>query len=176
MRGGTGAREAQRGAARRSAAARGQAARRMAGLSPTTTAHDGPRLRWDKPRASAGSSRARRARAARARTAWRLRRGEERQGSCRRSTRDGSVGRGRRGARSHLAISNTARAHHEQDAGGAEICCRPDRRPGMTQDLAGAAPARGRSPAVDHVGSKKMSYIRKPAPVAPAQRQPGRPG
>mgnify|MGYP003319231509 CR=1 FL=1 len=29
---------------------------------------------------------------------------------------------------------------HEQDAGGAEICCRPDRRPGMTQDLAGAAP------------------------------------
>ena len=42
---------------------------------------------------------------------------------------------------------------HEQDAGGAEICCRPDRRPGMTQDLAGAAPARGRSPAVDRVGS-----------------------
>ena len=43
---------------------------------------------------------------------------------------------------------------HEQDAGGAEICCRPDRRPGMTQDLAGAAPARGRSPAVDRVGSE----------------------
>ena len=61
------------------------------------------------------------------------------------------------GARSDLAISNCARPDHEQDAGGAEICCRPDRRPGMTQDLAGAAPARGRSPAVDRVGSKKMS-------------------
>ena len=57
------------------------------------------------------------------------------------------------GARSDLAISNCARPDHEQDAGGAEICCRPDRRPGMTQDLAGAAPARGRSPAVDRVGS-----------------------
>ena len=56
------------------------------------------------------------------------------------------------GARSDLAISNCARPDHEQDAGGAEICCRPDRRPGMTQDLAGAAPARGRSPAVDRVG------------------------
>ena len=55
------------------------------------------------------------------------------------------------GARADLAISNCARPDHEQDAGGAEICCRPDRRPGMTQDLAGAAPARGRSPAVDHV-------------------------
>ena len=42
------------------------------------------------------------------------------------------------GARSDLAISNCARPDHEQDAGGAEICCRPDRRPGMTQDLAGA--------------------------------------
>ena len=60
------------------------------------------------------------------------------------------------GARSDLAISNCARPDHEQDAGGAEICCRPDRRPGMTQDLAGAsaAPARGRSPAVDRVGSE----------------------
>ena len=47
---------------------------------------------------------------------------------------------------------------HEQDAGGAEICCRPDRRPGMTQDLAGAAPARGRSPAVDRVGSSKITF------------------
>ena len=62
------------------------------------------------------------------------------------------------GARSHLAISNCARPDHEQDAGGAEICCRPDRRPGMTQDLAGAAPARGRSPAVDRVGSSKITF------------------
>ena len=62
------------------------------------------------------------------------------------------------GARSDLAISNCARPDHEQDAGGAEICCRPDRRPGMTQDLAGAAPARGRSPAVDRVGSKKITF------------------
>ena len=61
-------------------------------------------------------------------------------------------------ARSDLAISNCARPDHEQDAGGAEICCRPDRRPGMTQDLAGAAPARGRSPAVDRVGSKKITF------------------
>ena len=52
---------------------------------------------------------------------------------------------------------------HEQDAGGAEICCRPDRRPGMTQDLAGAAPARGRSPAVDRVGSSRS---RSPHPRA----------
>lgn len=57
-----------------------------------------------------------------------------------------------------LAISNCARPDHEQDAGGAEICCRPDRRPGMTQDLAGAAPARGRSPAVDRVGSSKITF------------------
>ena len=62
------------------------------------------------------------------------------------------------GARSDLAISNCARPDHEQDAGGAEICCRPDRRPGMTQDLAGAAPARGRSPAVDRVGSSKITF------------------
>ena len=62
------------------------------------------------------------------------------------------------GARSDLAISNCARPDHEQDAGGAEICCRPDRRPGMTQDLAGAAPARGRSPAVDRVGSGKITF------------------
>ena len=61
------------------------------------------------------------------------------------------------GARSDLAISNCARPDHEQDAGGAEICCRPDRRPGMTQDLAGAAPARGRSP-VDRVGSSKITF------------------
>ena len=49
---------------------------------------------------------------------------------------------------------------HEQDAGGAEICCRPDRRPGMTQDLAGAAPARGRSPAVDRVGRSRSPHPR----------------
>mmetsp|Transcript_46787 Transcript_46787/g.151934 ORF Transcript_46787/g.151934 Transcript_46787/m.151934 type:complete len:448 (-) Transcript_46787:115-1458(-) len=32
-----------------------------------------------------------------------------------------------------LAISNCARPDHEQDAGGAEICCRPDRRPGAAK-------------------------------------------
>ena len=64
------------------------------------------------------------------------------------------------GARSDLAISNCARPDHEQDAGGAEICCRPDRRPGMTQDLAGAAPARGRSPAVDRAVRSRSPHPR----------------